>query len=110
MTTATRWVVPPDHPAFAGHFPGRPVLPGVVLLDVVLEMITRSSGIALDRCEVTSAKFLSPATPGDELLIRHEKSAGGAVRFAITAGGAAGDRLIARGSITWGSITPGPLA
>lgn len=106
MTAATRWVVPPDHPAFAGHFPGHPVVPGVVLLDVVLELITRESGVALDRCEVTSAKFLSPAKPGDELLIRHEKSAGGAIRFDIMAGGAAGDRRIASGSITPGGITP----
>lgn len=98
MTTALRWVVPRDHPAFAGHFPGHPVLPGVVLLDVVLEMITSACGVALDRCELTSVKFLSPAEPGCELMIRHEKSAGGAIRFDI----AAGDRRIASGRITLG--------
>lgn len=114
MTADARWVVPPDHPAFAGHFPGDPVLPGVVLLDVALELITRASGVALDRCEVTALKFLGPARPGDELLIRHEKSAGGAIRFDITAGGMAsgmaGDRRIASGSITPGSNTAGPPA
>jgi hypothetical protein len=75
------------------------------LLDVVLEMITSASGVALDRCEVTSVKFLGPAEPGDELLIRHEKSAGGAIRFDI----AVGDRRIASGSISPGSITPGSI-
>ncbi|MGK2925372.1 MAG: hydroxymyristoyl-ACP dehydratase [Lysobacterales bacterium] len=107
MTAATRWVVPPEHPALAGHFPGHPVLPGVVLLDAVLELIARESGVALDQCEVTSVKFLSPAKPGDELLIRHETSAGGGIRFDITAGGTAADRRIAQGNITPGSITPG---
>jgi 3-hydroxymyristoyl/3-hydroxydecanoyl-(acyl carrier protein) dehydratase len=74
-----------------------------VLLDAVLELIARESEVALDQCEVTSVKFLSPATPGDELLIRHERSASGGIRFDITAG----DRRIASGSITQGSITRG---
>ena len=98
MTTATRWTVPADHPAFAGHFPGNPILPGVVLLDVALHVITEARGVALDRCEVNSVKFLSAAQPGDELEIRHSSSASGSIQFEIVAG----SRRIASGSVAPG--------
>jgi len=96
---AAHWTVPLDHPAFAGHFPGTPILPGVVLLDVALQAIAAATGIALDLCEISSVKFLSPASPGDELLIQHSISASGTIRFDIVAG----VRKIASGSIVPGS-------
>ena len=99
MNSATHWTVPLDHPAFAGHFPGTPILPGVVLLDLALQIIADSSGIALERCQISSVKFLSPARPGDELLIQHSVSASGTVNFDIVAG----IRKIASGSIVPGS-------
>ena len=99
MNNTAHWTVPPDHPAFAGHFPGTPILPGVVLLDMALQIIAKTSGIALDLCEISSVKFLSPASPGDELLIQHNISASGTIRFDIVAG----MRKIASGSIVPGS-------
>jgi 3-hydroxymyristoyl/3-hydroxydecanoyl-(acyl carrier protein) dehydratase len=95
MTSTAHWTVPPDHPAFAGHFPGTPILPGVVLLDVALQIIADTSGIALDMCEISSVKFLSLASPGDELLIQHSVSSSGTIRFDIMSG----MRKIASGSI-----------
>ena len=95
MNNTAHWAVPPDNPAFAGHFPGTPILPGVVLLDMALQIIAKTSGIALDLCEISSVKFLSPASPGDELLIQHSISASGTIRFDILAG----MRKIASGSI-----------
>ena len=99
MNSTTRWTVPADHPAFAGHFPGTPILPGVVLLDTVLHAIAAATGIALDMCEISSVKFLSPAGPGDELAIGHILSASGTIRFDIVAG----MRKIANGTIVPGS-------
>lgn len=95
MNHTEHWTVPVDHPAFAGHFPGNPILPGVVLLDVALQTIATSCRIAPDGCVISSVKFLSPAAPGDELTIRHTVSAGGTVHFDINAG----TRKIASGSI-----------
>ena len=99
MNGTTHWTVPADHPAFAGHFPGTPILPGVVLLDTVLHAIGAATGIALDRCEISSVKFLHPAGPGDELAIEHIVSASGSIRFEIVAG----TRKIASGSIVPGA-------
>lgn len=61
-----------DHPAFAGHFPGRPVLPGAVLLAEVLEAILAAPALAGTlgaTPTLTAAKFLSPVGPDSELAI-----------------------------------------
>jgi 3-hydroxyacyl-[acyl-carrier-protein] dehydratase len=70
--------VPADHPSFPGHFPGRPILPGVLLLAEVMEAL-RGLGepIAAGGCEIASAKFLSPVQPGDELTITLQVSTTG---------------------------------
>lgn len=95
MNTALHWSIPHDHPAFAGHFPGTPILPGVVLLDKVLQAIAHAGAIAVDHCEIGSVKFLSPVRPGDELVLRHSVSASGTICFDIVAG----MRKIASGSV-----------
>lgn len=95
MNDVTQWVVPVDHPAFAGHFPGTPILPGVVLLDMALHTVSVAAGIGLDSCEIGNIKFLSPVNPGDGLEIRYGSTPGGAIRFDIVAG----TRKVAGGSI-----------
>lgn len=95
MNNTTHWTVPVDHPAFAGHFPGTPTLPGVVLLDTALHEIAAATGIALDVCAINSVKFLSPVSPGEALVIQHTILASGTIRFDIMAG----LRKIASGSI-----------
>jgi 3-hydroxymyristoyl/3-hydroxydecanoyl-(acyl carrier protein) dehydratase len=99
MNNSTHWTVPVDHPAFPGHFPGTPILPGVMLLDSVLHAIAAATGIALDMCEISSVKFFSPASPGDELEIQYILSASGTIRFDIVAS----VRKIASGSMVPGS-------
>ena len=73
-----------DHPAFAGHFPGSPIVPGVVLLDEAMFVIAEATGLAHHR--IAWAKFLHPVGPGQALIVRHDIDAGGSIRFEITAG------------------------
>jgi 3-hydroxyacyl-[acyl-carrier-protein] dehydratase len=75
-----------DHPSFAGHFPGFPVLPGAVLLDETLRAIESARGIDLAAWQISSAKFLDGVRPGDSLVLEHDAPAAGSIRFAIHAG------------------------
>ena len=70
--------VPADHPAFAGHFPGAPILPGVVLLDAVVQ---RAPGASAGVRQIASAKFLSPVAPGEHVVISFSRTAGAGLRF-----------------------------
>jgi 3-hydroxymyristoyl/3-hydroxydecanoyl-(acyl carrier protein) dehydratase len=76
-----------SHPAFDGHFPGVPVLPGVVLLDEILRAIELEAG-GEPRCwRVTSVKFLRAVVPGQALTLERERLASGAVRFTVLSAG-----------------------
>jgi len=82
MTLEVRRIISADHPSLPGHFPGAPLVPGVVILDEVLA--------AFDEwrkdCQVTgirTVKFLVPLKP-DELFTIHfsaSEDGGGEVDF-----------------------------
>ena len=87
--------IPFDHPAFAGHFPGQPLLPGVSLLAEVQEAVMRDPALAAQvgpAPRLGAAKFLSPVRPGSTLTIRFHESAS-ALRFEV----AVGERTVASG-------------
>jgi 3-hydroxymyristoyl/3-hydroxydecanoyl-(acyl carrier protein) dehydratase len=55
--------VPATHPSLAGHFPGQPVVPGVLLLDHVVEALETATGRGVTRLQ--RVKFLSALAPGE---------------------------------------------
>lgn len=73
--------IDPTHPALPGHFPGDPIVPGVVLLDRVIACI-ESEGRTLRR--LLAVKFLAPLRPGEEAVIAFSGDV--RVRFRITRG------------------------
>ena len=93
--------IPADHPAFAGHFPGHPVLPGVALLSLVLEAIA-TRPVLLSRLgaapSLDNAKFLSPVLPGATLRLALREQGRG-VAFDIYNGSTA----VARGQFSPGA-------
>jgi 3-hydroxyacyl-[acyl-carrier-protein] dehydratase len=90
------WVVPADHPAFPGHFPGRPIVPGVVLLDRALLFAESLLGKQVDRWQIGNAKFLSPVGPAETLVFSLQATPRGAIAFTVKSGA----RDVASGSLT----------
>jgi 3-hydroxyacyl-[acyl-carrier-protein] dehydratase len=104
MGTTITVSIPAQHPAFDGHFPGAPLLPGVVLLDEMLRAVeelrpdrgaTAGQASAAAGWTIATAKFLQPVRPGDALTLEHEALTNGAIRFAIRSAG----RAVATGTL-----------
>ena len=58
-----------DHPAFAGHFPGQPIFPGVLLLERVMTVAQTCLILPLKDCTLNNVKFIAAVGPGDRLRV-----------------------------------------
>jgi len=102
-----------EEPHFAGHFPGHPVMPGVL----IAEALAQASGLLIGLSEkltsvaplekpkrfflaVTNLKFTHPAMPGDLLVLysTSDRDFAGLHRFNVEATSAG--NLVASGSLT----------
>jgi hypothetical protein len=99
-------LIDPHHPAFAGHFPGQPLLPGVVLLSLALRAAQRRPELAAllgPAPSVEQVKFLSPVGPGEHVQV-HVAAQGRGVAFECRCG----ERIAARGQLGAGATPPVP--
>ena len=68
-----------NEPQFLGHFPGRPIMPGVLILEAMAQaaciLALRSSGVTAEGnrtyyyAGIDGARFKRPVEPGDQLVL-----------------------------------------
>ena len=71
-----------NEPFFQGHFPGKPIMPGVLIVEsmaqtaavlVVHTLGAESEGKLVYFMSVDNARFRKPVRPGDQLLVHVKK-------------------------------------
>jgi len=75
-----------DHPCFAGHFPGFPVLPAVAQFSLLTEALAAVHGRPCTIEAIPVAKFLQPVAPGDSLRVEIESDDANAASFVLRHG------------------------
>jgi 3-hydroxyacyl-[acyl-carrier-protein] dehydratase len=69
------------HPSFAGHFPGRPIVAGVLLIEQAAEALREWRGLGV--CQVIDAKFLAPLLPNEDAELELVAVADARYRFTV---------------------------
>lgn len=82
-----------EHPALAGHFPGNPIVPGVLLVSRVCAAVSVAHGGAVGAVPVV--RFHAPLKPAERFDIDVEPAGAGRYRFRVVRG----DTLIATGTV-----------
>lgn len=98
-----------NEPFFLGHFPHRPVMPGVLILEALAQAATllaiESVGITLDEQSVVyfagidGARFKRPVEPGDQLMLEVTLGRAKAGIYKFTARALVGEQLAAEAEL-----------
>lgn len=86
MERVGAFCIPADHPSLPGHFPGRPIVPGVVLLDATFALIiARHPGCA--PTAMPAVRFTTPVRPGQPVDVSCDGGGPGRIAFACAVDG-----------------------
>lgn len=91
--------IPAAHPSLAGHFPGNPLVPGVLVLDEVISGCERAANEPLKLRGIPMVKFVSSLRAGQLARVRVERTAPEQIRFTVHHG----EILVAQGALAVGS-------
>jgi 3-hydroxyacyl-[acyl-carrier-protein] dehydratase len=90
-----RTIFDAEDPMFAGHFPGNPIVPGVILTEALAQAAGIAAASGYPETErpvfllsaIRMMKFLRPVRPGDSIDLRAEKvaAAEGLLQFKVEA-------------------------
>src|SRR3954463_833063 len=104
--------VDPATPFFSGHFPSKPILPGVLLIEAVAQTAGVMLGSAAPQgsqntpgevallAAVNRFKFLKPVTPGQELRIETKKLTEAGQLACVGGTVWVGEEMVASGELT----------
>jgi len=87
--------IPAQHPSLPGHFPGDPIVPGVVLLDEIIRTARQGLAGPAGCLTLPWAKFHAPLRPGEEFETRLEPLDAASFKFTVRSG----EKLIASGNL-----------
>src|SRR3954451_7168185 len=82
---------PAEHVAFAGHFPGFPILPAFMQVQVAVDVLSAALGRPISLQAVEQAKFIKPIQPDQDVSVDLRLEEG---RYMVTL--SCGDQVISR--------------
>ncbi len=98
-----------DDPNLQGHFPGNPLMPGVLLVEAMVQTagLLLPEGSSAVLAQIKEARFRRPVVPGDQVRIEAEQGTGlGSLRrFTLQAG--VDGTPVAEAEIVLAVTTPG---
>jgi 3-hydroxymyristoyl/3-hydroxydecanoyl-(acyl carrier protein) dehydratase len=113
--------IDPDEFYFKGHFPQKPIMPGVLITDALAQTSGLLWGLSKKKqpdkysedpelfyLAAADMKFVSPALPGDTLRLSasFERNFGSLYRYAVEA--CVGRKLVAKGFLTLAMVDKTP--
>ena len=97
----------PDDPIFVGHFPGDPLVPGVILTEALAQVagIAGGQGKRFLLSAIRAMKFPEAARPGERIILTAERTGTMAALWMFDVKATVEGRSVAEGSVVLNEVT-----